>query len=123
MDMESDEKPIINLTIFIKVRHHLSITPFWNGVPSAHNKILSHAPYVKEPNLLDIPPRSNRSALICLPNRLSNSTLNSMNLFKASDFLWTRYTYPNLEYPSIKNEVPIPFLCMNSKSFTLVNMY
>ena len=56
----------------------------------------------KELNLLDTPPRSNRSALIFLLNRLSDSTLNSINVFKALDFPCTSYTYPNLEYSSMK---------------------
>ena len=37
--------------------------------------------------------------LICLPNRLSDPTLNSMNVSKALDFL---YTYPKLDYLSVK---------------------
>ena len=43
--------------------------------------------------------RSNQCVLICLPNRLSDSALNSMNLSNASDFL---SIYPKLEYLSIK---------------------
>ena len=52
----------------------------------------------KELNLLDTPPRSNWNTLVCLPNRLFDSALNLMNVFKASNFLCTRYTYTNLEY-------------------------
>ena len=63
-------------------------------------KIFFHAPYGKN-RLLETLPRCNRSDLICLPNRLSNSTLNLMNLSKASNFLCTRHTYPNLKYLSI----------------------
>ena len=45
MDMGSDEKPIINLTMFIKVRYLLSIIPLVHK-----NGILSHTPYGKNQN-------------------------------------------------------------------------
>lgn len=35
--MGSNEKPITDLAISIKVQYLLSITPFYNGVLSAHN--------------------------------------------------------------------------------------
>ena len=76
--MGSNEKPITNLTISIKVQYLLSITPFYNGVLGAHNWDIILSSIWKESNLLDTPPWSNRSALICLPNRLSKFTLNSM---------------------------------------------
>ena len=89
--MESNDKPIINLTSC-------------NGVPGAHNWDTILWSLWKESNLIDTPPQSNQSTLICSPNRLFDSALNSMNLFEASDFLCIRYTYPNLEYSSIKND-------------------
>ena len=97
--MGSNEKPITDLAISIKVQYLLSITPFYNGVLGAHNWDIISCFIWKGSNLLDTPPRSNRSALICLPNRLSDSALNSMSLSKASNFL---STYPNLEYLSVK---------------------
>ena len=57
---------------------------------------------LKKLNLVNTLPQSNWSALICLPNKLFDFILNSMNLYKALDFLYARYTYPNLEYSSIK---------------------
>ena len=96
--MGCNEKPIINITMFIKVRYLFSINPF-NKVPNAHNWYIIPCSIWKELNLLDTPPWSNWSALICLPNKLFDSALNSMNLSKASGFL---YTHPNLEYLSIK---------------------
>ena len=53
----------------------------------------------KESNLLGISPRSNWSDLVCIPNKLSDCALNGKNLSKALNFL---YTYPNLEYLSVK---------------------
>ena len=97
--MGSNEKPITNLTMSIKVQYLISITPFCNEVLSAHNKDIISCSIWKGSNLLDILPQSNQSILICLPNMLFNSTLNSMNLSKASYFL---STYPILEYLSIK---------------------
>ena len=97
--MGSNEKPITNLTMSIKVQYLLSINPFYNGVLGAHNWDIISCSIWKGLNLLNTPPRSNRSALICLPNRLSNSTLNSMNLLEASNFL---STYPDLEYLLVK---------------------
>ena len=76
--MGSNEKPITDLTIFIKVQYLLSIIPFYNGVLGAHNRDIISCSIWKGSNLLDTLPWSNRSALICLPNRLSNSALNSM---------------------------------------------
>ena len=96
--MGSNEKPIIDLTLSIKVQYLLSITPFCNGVLGAHNCDMISFSIWKESNLLDKPPRSNQNTLICLPNRLSNFALNSMRLSKASDFL---STYSNLEHLSI----------------------
>ena len=58
-----------------------------------------------------------------LPNRLSDFALNSMNLSKTMDFLYTRYKYPNLELLSTKVIVPLPTLCMNTKSSTHINMH
>ena len=85
--MRSDEKPFINLTMSTKVRYLLSTTPFCNKVSLVHTtKILSHDFYGKKSNLLDTPPRSNQSALICLPNMLSNFTLNLMNLSRHQIF-------------------------------------
>ena len=76
------EKPITDLTMSFKVQYLLSITPFWNEVLSANNwDIISYSIQIGS-NLLDTLPRSNQSVLICLPNRLSNSALNSMNLSK-----------------------------------------
>ena len=46
-NMGSNEKPIINLTMCIKVQYLFSITPLYNGVPGAHNWDLSHAPFGK----------------------------------------------------------------------------
>ena len=97
--MGSNEKLITDLTMSIKVQYLLSITSFSNGVLGAHNWDIISCSIWKRSNLLDKPPRSDRSALICLPNRLSYSTLNSMSLSKALDFL---STYPNLDYLSIK---------------------
>ena len=76
--MRSNEKPIIDLTISIKVQYLLSISPFYNGVLGAHNWDIMSCSIWKGSNLLNTPPWSNWSALICLPNRLSNSALNSM---------------------------------------------
>ena len=97
--MESNEKPIIDITMSIKVQYLLSITSIYNGVLGAHNWDIISCFIWKESNLVDILPQSNRSVLICLPNRLFNYALNSMNLSKASDFL---FTYPNLENLSVK---------------------
>ena len=97
--MSSNDKPITDLTMSIKVQYLLSITPFCNGVFSAHNWDIISCSIWKGSHLLDKTPRSNQSALICLLNRLSDSALNSMSLSKASEFL---FTYPNLEYLSIK---------------------
>ena len=100
-DVGSVEKLIIDLTIFNRVRFLLSTTPFCCRVPGVVNWDIIPCSLRKESNSLDIysPPQSNRSALRCLPNWLSDSALNSMNLSKASDFL---STYPNLEYLSVK---------------------
>ena len=35
--MGSNEKPITDLTMSLKVQYIFSITPFYNGVLSAHN--------------------------------------------------------------------------------------
>ena len=97
--MGSNDKPIIDITLSIKVQYLFSITPFYIGVLGAHNWDITLCSIWKVLNLLDTPSRSNRNALICLPNRLSDSTLNLMSLSKASVFLCT---YPNLEYLSVK---------------------
>ena len=89
---------ITDLTLFIKVQYLLFITPFCNVVLGAHDWDMISCSIWKELNLLDKPPRSNQSALICLCNSLSNSTLNSMSLSMAPNFI---STYPNLEYLSI----------------------
>ena len=82
----------------------LSITLFCNGVLGALNWNIISCSLRRESNLLDTnsPLRCNWTSLICLHNRLSDSSLNSMNLSKALNFLCTRYTYPNLEHLSIK---------------------
>ena len=97
--MGSNEKPITKLIISIKVQYLLSITPFCNGVLGAPNWDIISCSIWKGSNLLDKPPRSNRTTLICLLHRLSDFALNSMSLSKVSNFL---STYPNLEYLSIK---------------------
>ena len=57
--MRSNEKPIIDLTISIKVQYLLSITSFHNGVRTTHNwDIISYSIW-KGSNLLDTPPQSN----------------------------------------------------------------
>ena len=110
MDMGSDEKPIINLTMFMKVRYLLSITPFNNGVSGAHNWDIISCSLWKESSLLDTPPHFNRSVLICLANKLSNSALNLMDVFKTSNSLCIRYSYQSLECSSIKRmKYPYPY--------------
>ena len=54
--MGSNEKPITDLTIFIKVQYLLSITPFYNGVLGAHNRDIISCSIWKGLNLLDTPP-------------------------------------------------------------------
>ena len=61
-------------------------------------RISSHTPYERM-NIINTLPWSNRSVLICLPNRLFDFALNSMNLSKALDFL---SIYPKIEYLLIK---------------------
>ena len=54
--MGSNEKPIANLTMSIKVQYLISITPFCNEVLSAHNKDIISCSIWKGSNLLDKPP-------------------------------------------------------------------
>ena len=61
--MGSNEKPITNLImsikvqyLSIKVQYLLSITPFYNGVLGAHNWDIIACSIWKELNLLDTPP-------------------------------------------------------------------
>ena len=82
-------RTIIDLTMSIKVWFFSFIPPFCNRVLSAHNWDIIPCTIRKESNSFGMPPRSNQSALICLPKRLSSFTLNSMNLSKASNFLCT----------------------------------
>ena len=54
--MGSNEKPIIDLTISIKVQHLLSITPFYNRVLGAHKWDIISCSIWKRSNLLNTPP-------------------------------------------------------------------
>ena len=77
------EKPIHDPTMSIQVWYLLSTYPFCNKDPGANNSMLQ----LKESNLVDISPWSNRSDLVCIPNRLSDPTLNSMNVPNGITFL------------------------------------
>ena len=70
-DMESDEKLIINLAMFIKIWFPLSTSLFCGGLLGVLNCDLISYSAKKELNLLniDLPPQLNQSILICLSNR------------------------------------------------------
>ena len=57
--MGSNEKPITDFTISIKVQYLLSITPYYNGVLGAHIWDIISCSIWKGSNLLDRSPRSN----------------------------------------------------------------
>ena len=85
--MGSNEKPITDLTLSIKVQIFFSIIPFCNGVLGAHYWDMISCSIWKGSNLLNTLPQSNRSVLICLPYWLSDSALKLTNLSRASNFL------------------------------------
>ena len=66
-NMWSNEKPITNLTICIKVWFLIFFTPFWNGVLGAHNWDIITCSLWKQSNLLDTLPRSNQSVWYVYP--------------------------------------------------------
>ena len=88
--------------------HHRSNHVYQCSISSFHYSILLWVPGAldydiipcslrKESNWVDIysPPQSDQRAWYVY-NCFSNSTINSMNLSKASNFLYIRYIYPNL---------------------------
>ena len=116
--MESNEKPIIDITMSIKVQYLLSITSIYNGVLGAHNWDIISCFIWKESNLVDILPQSNRSVLICLPNIQLCLKFNEfiqgirfpIYISKLREFISKMIKYPY-------------FPCMNTKRLIHVNMY
>ena len=109
--MGSNEKPITDLTFSIKVQYFISITPFYDGILGAQNWDMILCSIWKESNLLDLPPQSNRSALICLPNSLSASALNSMSLSLSTYMIFLqfsmRFSYKITKIPDLKENFRI----------------
>ena len=94
-DMRSDEKFIIDRSVFIKVWFLLYITPLYDIVLGAHKWDIIPCFVRKETNLLD--PNSplwyDQSPFICLLNRFSKVHLKFNEFIQCIRF----YTYPHLE--------------------------
>ena len=122
--MGSNEKPITDLTMSFKVQYLLSITSFSNGVLGAHNWDIMSCSIWKGSNLLNTPPWSNWSALICLPNRLSNSALNSMwpshFFIMGLESIHHNWWNPLLCIQQQEHDVYLPILRHSKNSFSSV---